>query len=168
MKTITHTQTATHARHIASKVAADLKRIQRIYQVGRPTDSEIDDYQEEIALLLDKGYLDTVTYGFKRGERWVFALRYRAMGGSLHGGSDDPGGIGHRADVSGASFYSFLSYSRSWSNLSLAERESFKAKLPLRRVGRDEPGIENGHWIESRKYLSGELGVQRSLIKKRI
>ena len=35
MQTKTYTQTATHARHIASKVAADLKRIQRIYQVNR-------------------------------------------------------------------------------------------------------------------------------------
>lgn len=166
MQTRTHTQTTTHARHIASKVAADLKRIQRIYQAGRPTDSEIDAYQEEIALFLDKGYLDTVTYGFKRGEKWVFALKYEAVGGGLHGGGDDPGGVGGRVDVSGASFSSFLSCSDSWFRLSSEAKCAFEALSPVERVGGYEPGIEKGYWTESRKYQSGELGVQRSLIKR--
>lgn len=166
MQTRTHTQTATHARHIASKVAADLKRIQRIYQVGDPTDSDIAAYQEEIALLLNQGYLDTVTYGFKRNGKWIFALKYEAIGGNLHGGGDDPGGIGSRADVSDASFSSFLSYSSSWLLLSAEERRAFEASLPFQRTEGYEPGIEKGRWVESRKYQSGTLGVQRSLIER--
>jgi len=168
MQTRTRTQTETHARHIASKVAADLKRIQRIYQVGRPTDSEIAEYQEEITQWLDKGYLDAVTYGFRRNEKWIVALKYEAIGGSLHGGGDDPGGIKYEkyVDISDTNFCSFLSCSASWFSLSSEEKLEFEALLPFKRTEGYEPGIEGGCWIESRKYLSGTLGVQRSLIKR--
>jgi len=70
--------TVTHARHMAAKVAADLKRIQRHY--GEPSDSEISAYEEEITAFLKAGYLGTVTYGFRRGGKWVEpALRYTAL-----------------------------------------------------------------------------------------
>lgn len=166
MQTGTFTHTAIHARHVASKVAADLKRLQRIYEVGSPSDSEIGEYQEELAMLLDKDCLGTVTYGFKRNGKWVVALKYEATGGSLYGGNDDPGGIRTETERSGTCFTSFLSYSASWSSLSSEEKRTFKALLPFERVKGYEPGLEKGHWIESRKYLSGTLGVQRFLIKR--
>ncbi|MDD9820278.1 MAG: hypothetical protein OXR07_05290 [Nitrospira sp.] len=166
MQTRTFTHTATHARHVASKVAADLKRLQRIYGVGSPSDSEIGEYQEELAMLLDKGYLGTVTYGFKRNGKWVVALKYEAAGGSLYGGDDDPGGIRIEADISGTHFTSFLSYSLSWSCLSLQQREEFENSLPFRRIAGNEPEIENGEWARGRYYRSGPLGVQRSLINR--
>ena len=53
MQTYTRSNTSTYARHIASKVAADLKRLQRIYGIGSPSNLDIDNNQEEIALLLD-------------------------------------------------------------------------------------------------------------------
>jgi len=166
MQTGTFTHTAIHARHVASKVAADLKRLQRMYRVGRPSDSEIGEYQEELAMLLDKDCLGTVTYGFKRNGEWVVALKYEAAGGSLYGGDDDPGGLRIEAERSGTCFTSFLSYSASWSSLSSEEKLEFEALLPFKRTEGYEPGIEGGCWIESRKYLSGTLGVQRFLIKR--
>lgn len=166
MQTRTFTHTAIHARHVASRVAADLKRLQRIYRLGSPSDSEIGEYQEELAMLLDKDCLGTVTYGFKRNGKWVVALKYEAAGGSLYGGDDDPGGIRIEAERSGTCFNSFVSYSASWSSLSSEEKRTFKALLPFKRVKGYEPGIEKGHWIAGRKHLSGTLGVQRSLIKR--
>ena len=164
MQTKTYTQTATHARHIASKVAADLKRIQRIYQVNRPTDSEINDYQEEIALLLDADYLGSVTYGFKRNGPWVIALKYTVINRNLSGG-DDPGGIRYEANISDANFGSFLSYSHLWNTLSQAEKSEFEHSLPIRRVGGNDPGA-GMNWTGSRNYSSGELGVTRSMARR--
>ena len=63
--TTTETFTVTHARHLASKVATDLKRIQRFY--GEPSDKWINDYEDELVTLLKGGYVETVTYGFQRG-----------------------------------------------------------------------------------------------------
>ena len=46
----TATFTITHARHIAAKVATDLKRMQRFY--GEPSDIRIKNYETEVIELL--------------------------------------------------------------------------------------------------------------------
>jgi len=63
--TESRTFTETHARHMAAKVAADLKRIQRLYE-GKPSDLAIANYEQELILLLKAGYLDEITYGYPR------------------------------------------------------------------------------------------------------
>ena len=163
MQTRTRTQTRTHAKHIAAKVAADLKRVQRIYGVGRPSDAEIDKYQEELIMLLEAGYLGTVTYGFRRGHNWIAALKYRAVNGHLS--NNDPGGVVYNGSVSEAFFTSFLTYSKEWYDLSEAERREFENSLPFQRTPDNEPGVE-GRWVEGRSYSSGPLGVSRSMITR--
>ena len=124
--------TATHARHIAAKVATDLKRLQRFY--GKPSDSDITDYETEIVELLKGGYLGTVSYGYKRDGEWVEpTLRYTAR--DLAGATaydDDPGKIRPGADISGASFYSYLTYSMSWEELSVDEKELSRSVFRFR------------------------------------
>ena len=166
MQTHTQTHSYTYARHIASKVAADLKRLQRLYGKGSPSDESIDDYQTEIALLLDAGFLGEVTYGFKRNGKWVVALKYHAVGNDVGRVGGDPGDILPTEDVAGAHFTSFLTYSGAWDNLSHVQKKAFKDALPFQRVSGHEPEIENGRWVEGRNYLSGTLGVQRSMIQK--
>ena len=164
MQTRTRTQTLTHARHIAAKVAADLKRVQRIYGVGRPSDVEIDEYQEELIMLLDKNYLGTVIYGFQRRDKWIAALKYRATNGHLS--NSDPGGVIYNGDVSESFFTSFLTYSEKWHSLRSEKQMEFRESLPFRRTPGNEPGIE-GRWVEGRSYSSGSLGVSRSMITRR-
>ena len=67
--TETKTFTLTHARHLAAKVAADLKRLQRLY--GHITDERINEFEGEVTELLRQGYLGTVTYGFQRNDLWI-------------------------------------------------------------------------------------------------
>ena len=67
--TDTLTFTRTHAKHLAAKVATDLKRMQRFYD--RPSDREIADYETEAIEFLKEGYLGTVTYGFRRNSNWI-------------------------------------------------------------------------------------------------
>jgi hypothetical protein len=61
--------THTHAVHLATKVAADLKRVQRLY--GSPSDVAIAEYAGEMIALLKAGYLGTVTYGYRRDGDWI-------------------------------------------------------------------------------------------------
>ena len=75
--TETKTFTLTHAKHLAAKVTADLKRLQRLY--GDVSDERIAQFEGEAAELLRQGYLGTVTYGFKRDGSWIEpTLRYTA------------------------------------------------------------------------------------------
>src|SRR5262249_53609309 len=148
------TFTLTHAKHIAAKVATDLKRMQRLY--GSPDDVEIGKYEAEIVELLKWGYLGTVTYGFRKEGNFIEpALRYTAR--ELAGGSandDDPGRIRPGMNVSGAKFYSYLTYSTAWDLLSETEKDAFKKSLPHYRSGAPEPGI-NGYLRNDLVYSAG-------------
>lgn len=55
------TFTVTHARHMAAKIATDLKRMQRLY--GQPYDWQITQFEEEAVAIMKAGYLADVTYG---------------------------------------------------------------------------------------------------------
>lgn len=125
------TFTVTHARHMAVKIATDLKRIQRFY--GKPTDQTIADYEAEAVAMMKAGYLSSVTYGFKRDGSWIEpTLKYTAR--DLANGTandDDPGKIRPGKDVSGASFTSFLAYTDAYFALPQSDRDAFKSGLPF-------------------------------------
>ncbi len=160
----TQTFTVTHARHMAAKVATDLKRIQRFY--GKPTDAQIADYENEVIEFLKGGYLGKVIYGFKRSGKWIEpTLQYTAR--DLAGGSandDDPGRIRPNADVSGASFGSFMTYSAAWTALPPSEKEAVRKRLPFRRGDGDEPGV-HGYLQTDRTYSSGGRALERASVR---
>lgn len=160
----TATFTLTHARHMAAKVATDLKRMQRIY--GYPSDSDIAEYEAEAIEFLKAGYLGTVTYGFRRNGDWIEpTLRYTAR--DLAGSSasdDDPGRIRLGAEISGASFYSYMTYSAAWHSLPDAEKAEFEKRLPFGRTGAPEPGI-NGYLTGDRIYSSGGRALDRASVR---
>ena len=158
------TFTATHARHMTAKVSADLKRMQRFY--GSPSDTDIVQYEEEAMELLKAGYFGTHTIGFKRNDAWIPpTLRYTAR--DLAGASandDDPGSVKPGANIDGASFYSFLTYSPAWDALTPEQREAFKRRMPFYRGGAPAPAI-NGYLVNDRVYSSGGRSLSRSSVR---
>jgi hypothetical protein len=159
----TATFTVTHARHMAAKVAADLKRMQRHY--GKPTDIWIEKYEAEVVALLKAGYLGTASYGFKRDDKWIEpTLKYTARELAGSATNDDPGRVSAWANTSGADFHSYMTYSPAWNKLTWSEQETFKNALPFQRAGADEPGID-GYLIEDRTYSAGGKSLGRSSVK---
>jgi hypothetical protein len=160
----TETFTVTHARHMAAKVATDLKRMQRLY--GSPSDLDIAGYEAEITEFLKAGYLATVTYGFRRDGNWVEpTLRYTAR--DLAGAAandDDPGRVRPGANIDGANFYSYMTYSGTWDRLTEAEKDTFKKRLPFTRSGAPEPGV-NGYLSDDRTYSSGGRALDRASVR---
>lgn len=160
----TTTFTVTHAKYLASKVAADLKRIQRLY--GSPNDSVIASYEEELVEYLKKGYLSEVTYGFQLNDKWIEpTVRYTAQDLSgMSYGDDDPGKIRPGANIAGATFTSYLITNSAYGNLSSAERANFESILPVKRNGAPAPGI-NGYLNSDKSYSSGGVALNRSSVK---
>ena len=158
--TDTTTFTRTHAKHLAAKVATDLKRMQRLH--GEPSDDGIHAFEKEAIELLKGGFLGTVTYGFRRNGRWIEpTLRYTAR--DLADGSaddDDPGRVPHRAQTRGAYFYSYLTYSLAWHLLTPADRDRFESRLPFQRTAAPEPGVD-GYWTGDRTYSAGGRALDR-------
>lgn len=162
--TDTATFTVTHARHMAAKVATDLKRVQRLY--GEPSDTEIAEYETEATELLKAGYLATVTYGFKRNGQWIEpTLRYTAR--DLAGGTatdDDPGRVRPGASTVGAVFYSYLTYTTAWSALTPAAQHAFKSRMPYYREGKAEPSV-SGYLADDKTYSSGGRALNRATVR---
>lgn len=162
--TDTGTFTVTHARHMAAKVATDLKRMQRLH--GSPSDARIADYEAEIIELLKNGYLGTVTYGYRRNGNWTEpTLKYTAQ--DLAGAAandDDPGKIRHNANIVGATFHSFLTYSVAWDKLSESEKNAFRERLPFERSDAPEPGVD-GYLTNDRTYSSGGRALNRASVR---
>jgi hypothetical protein len=158
------TFTLTHARHLAAKVAADLKRMQRFY--GAPDDARIARLEGEITELLRQGYLDTVTYGFQRNGDWIEpTLRYTARELVGDGMDDDPGRVRPGGNVAGASFYSYLTHNSSWDALTPAERTVIEQQLPVQRTGAPEPSVSGGYFADDKTYSSGGRALGRATVR---
>lgn len=164
-KTESTTFTVTHARHLAAKVATDLKRMQRMY--GFPSDQAIANFETEVIELLRGDYLESVCYGFRRDRKWIEpALRYTSSQLATNGLDDDPGRIPLGKDTEGASFYSFLTYSAVWHQLTPAERQAIKARLPIQRGDADEPQVEGGYFANDKTYSAGGQSLGRQTVRK--
>lgn len=163
--TYTETFNVTHATRIASKVAADLKRLQRFYRC--PTDEWIDWYEREIITLLKHDVLKDVVYGFYRYGKWTEAsLKYVAAAGGVLSSDDDPGKIRAGLDITHAVFHSYLTHNSRWAQLSVGEKEAIRRELPFQRVGGVEPPLENGYWSNDLNYHAGGRGLGRSSVRR--
>lgn len=160
----TVTFTVTHARHMAAKVSADLKRMQRLY--GSPNDADIASYEAEIVEFLKEGYLGSVTYGYRRDGSWIEPmLRYTARDlAGANANDDDPGRVRPGANTANASFYSYMTYSAGYNKLSESEKEAFRERLPFRRTGAPEPAI-SGYLSDDRTYSSGGRALSRASLR---
>lgn len=155
----TETFSLSSARYVASKVATDLRQLQRYY--GRPSDAEITDYAVEAAVLAYHGYVAKVIYGFKRGSRWILTLEYTAVNGTLTE-DDRAGGVYRHADVSGAAFHSYMTRTSSWWQLTDAGRDEINKSLPFTRTPGEAPGYAGGHHTFDRTYSAHGTGFTRS------
>lgn len=152
----------THARKVAGKVMADLLQMQQAY--GKPSDEWINDYLAELEALLTDGYLGTVTYGFKEGDHWVVALKYKTTEFGLTYSDDLSGRIPRGKDVSNATWYSFLEKSAEFFELNAAQRAAYEASLPIKRTAGNEPSSGANAWHQDKSYQSGGGGFRRSVL----
>lgn len=158
------TFTVTHARHMAAKVSADLKRMQRFY--GQPSDSDIVNYESEAIELLKAGYFGTLTVGFLRGGQWIEpTLRYTARDlAGMAANDDDPGRVLPGRDISGATFHNYMTYSAAWDALSESHKDAFKRRMPFYRTGMAQPTV-NGYLVDDKTYSAGGRALNRASVR---
>lgn len=157
---VSSTFTRTHARHIASKVAADLRQMHRFYD--EPTLGQIDDFLLELVELLANKWMKSIEYGFKRDDDWIVSLKYTVRSDGTVSDSN-AGRVPPGVDVTGAYFYSYLIPTAAYDSAA----ESALRGLPFRRGGAAEPGHRNGYWESGRSYASGGVGAVREIWRPR-
>ena len=159
--TRTATFTITHARHLASKVAADMHVSARYY--GQPSDSQIDNYAKEFAQQLRYGYVSKYEFGFKKNGKGMLIWSDMVDETGTISADDRAGKFYSSADICGATFYNYLWNSQKWHSLSTDEKEEFEKGLPIQRTAGDPPSDGDGYWTASEKsYSSGGVGLKRS------
>ncbi len=158
----TTTFTVTHARYLVSKIAADLLQMQHFYgHSGHPTDAEIEQYIAEAVVMLLRGHLKDVTYGFRKSGEWIVAVKYDArMSGGLP--DDRSGRVRPGVDISGASWGSFMNYTEKYHRLTSSELEELQKLLPFSRANASEPRANIR--TADKSYSSGGVSLQREML----
>jgi hypothetical protein len=163
--TTTNTFTRTRAEYVASKVAADLRRMNNFYgHSGHPTESEVDLYYRELVEYLVHGFLDNVEYGFKKNDQRIVSLKYKVETSGLLSDSH-AGGVYARVDISGATWFSYLSQNSKFFSLSLEDSRAFRSKFTLSRSTGEPPKEGLGYWITDRTYSADGMGTQRQTFR---
>jgi hypothetical protein len=169
MSTHTHSQTRsktytlTEAKYLGSKLIADMDRCRQIY--GRPAQNSISNFHRELIALLHQRYLATYEFGFAVGETRIISWKYWAEFGDIKGGNENPGSLYRRADISGASWFNFVTYSAEWCKLTSGERDAFKQEQPFYRGSGSEKKDGNGYWRENKSYsATGAVITRREFV----
>ena len=156
--------TKTDVQYVVSKIRTDLEQMRLFY--GSPSSAQIERYGTEAEMLLAAGYLKEVTYGFRRGSDHVPpTLKYTPQTAMTR--DDRPGRVPPGENVAGATFYTFLSYTDSWHNLTQKQQDDFEATLPFIRGIADKPGAGGGSWVNEKAYSSNGQGVHRTVLTSR-
>jgi hypothetical protein len=152
------TFTIVHARQLASMVAADMHLCALYY--GHPSEQRIRDYSEELAQLLNLGYVAEYEFGYKRNGKRLVCWRYAVQNG-VFVNDGRPGKIISTVDVSGASFYNFLTHNAVWDALDDDERDAIESVLPVQRGFGSLPTDGYGYWTTDHGYTAGGVGLGR-------
>jgi hypothetical protein len=158
-KTATSTFTIIHARYLASKVAADLHLCAHYY--GQPSEERIREYAEELAQFLNEGYLKEYEFGYKKNGKRVVSWRYHVDANGNLTTDDRPGKVVPYADITGATFFNFLTPNSRFFQLTSAQQAQFESELPLQRTDGQPPSDGAGYWVSDRNYFSGGCGLNR-------
>jgi hypothetical protein len=152
------TFTLTSAKYLASKVTADMRRCSQLH--GRPSESEINNYGTELALLLNRGYAKNYEFGFKLNDKRVLSFFYEVVGDQLVASDDRPGKI-YDGTVSDATWFNFLTRSAKWWSAAQTERDHFNANSPINRISGEAPTDGNGYWVTDLSYSADGTCLRR-------
>lgn len=161
----TATFNRSNARRVATKVAADLKRMQLQY-LGWPSDAKIDQLIDEITEMLALDYVNTIEIGYARDGERVLSLKYRSRRDGTLTGDDNAGGLPRNVDLTGCRQIDYMTYTHKFLTLTAEERSAVEQRLPYVRTAADEPTDgSGGSWTQDRTYSSSGGGTVRSTFK---
>lgn len=163
-RTVAETFNLTHAKRLASKVTADMRRCQQLY--GWPSDPEINDYGTELSMLMRDGYVKTYEFGYKTGESRVVSWFYEVTESGIQGGADDrPGKVYDKADISAAITFNFMTRTSKWHSKTSDERAAIESTLPFSRTSGSAPRDGAGYWINDLTYSSAGMQMARKTFR---
>jgi hypothetical protein len=144
---------------LAAKVATDMHLCASFY--GRPSEQDIRNYAEELAQYLNAGFVKEYEFGFKKDNKRIVTWRYKVDENGVLTTDERPGKVAAYANISGATFFNYLTQNSRFFQLSAVQQANFKANLPVERTSGDPPQDGSGYWTSDRNYYSGGRGLSR-------
>lgn len=158
-RTVSESFTLTHAKYLASKVTADMRRCQQNY--FRPSDDQINNFGTELALLLRDGYVSEYEFGFSQNDQRILSWHYTVKNSEVSAADDRPGRIVSGIEIANAVFFNQLTYSLAWALLSKEERGRVERELPIQRTIGAGPRDGAGYWANDLSYSSTGVALSR-------
>lgn len=161
--TYAETFTRTHAKRLAARVTTDLRQCHLLYP--DPGESMLEQYRAELEELIAGNYVARYQFGYQRRNRAVWSLRYVVGPDGDLVSSGPAGGVPVGIDVTGASFFNFLTFSDSWAALGFADKKKIEGNLPFVRASGSLPDDSLGTWRRDRVYAAGGVLLDRALFR---
>lgn len=162
-RTQAETFSLTHAKYLASKVAADLHLCSIYY--GHPTKERVLEYEQELIEMLRGSFVEQYEFGFRRDGKRILCWRYTVSADGILVADDNSGKLSSGVDISTADFYNYLWRTNAWGALSPSDRSRIEDGLPFKRVGQDAPADGSGYWITDKNYSSGGVALGRQTFR---
>jgi len=157
--TTSETFSIIHARKLSAKVAADMHLCANYY--GLPLEEHIRHFAEELAQYLNEGYIEEYEFGYQKNNKRIVSWRYKVDENGNLTEDERPGKVVPYVDITGASFFNYLTQNSRFFQLSNAQQTRFKSALPVQRTNGEPPADGSGYWISDRNYFSGGRGLNR-------
>jgi hypothetical protein len=154
----------THARRLAGRVTADLRQSHFLYR--SPSESRLEDYRAELEELLTGGYVARYQFGFSRDETLVWSMRYVVGPDGSLAPTGTAGGVPAGIDITGTTFFNFLTFSDGWYELNPLTRKAIEGKLPFIRTVGALPSEVGGYWVSDRTYAAGGVALERAFFRR--
>jgi len=157
--TTSETFSIIHARKLSAKVAADMHLCAQYY--GKPSETQVRDYAEELAQFLNAGYVSEYEFGYQKDGKRIVTWRYKVDENGTLTTDERPGKVVPYVDVAGGVFFNILTPHSRFYRLSGSEQASFEAGMPFQRTEGDPPSDGKGYWTSDRNYFSGGRSLGR-------
>ena len=161
-RTVSDTFTLTSAKYLASKVTADMLRCKQLY--GRPSESQINNYGTELALLLRDGYIDGYEFGFETNDNRILSFSYKISASELLPADSRPGKV-YYTEISAANFFNVITRSTKWMKLPQSEKERFDQQSPISRSLGSSITDGNGYWQTDHAYSRDGVAMERKTFR---
>ena len=148
-----------NARKLASKVATDMHLCAQYY--GNPSEERIRNFAEELAQYLNEGWIEEYEFGYQKNDKRIVSWRYEVDENGVLTADDRAGKVVPYVDITGASFFNYLTQNSRYFQQSIEQRARFKSRLPVQRESGQPPSDGAGYWTSDLNYYSGGRGLNR-------
>jgi hypothetical protein len=148
-----------NARKLASKVATDMHLCAQYY--GNPSEERIRNFAEELAQYLNEGWIEEYEFGYQKNDKRIVSWRYKVDGNGVLTADDRAGKVVPYVDITGASFFNYLTQNSRYFQQPAEQRARFKSGLPIQRESGQPPSDGSGYWTSDLNYYSGGRGLNR-------